>query len=256
MKKIILALSLLFPAALLADTVSEVGAYSNFIWRGTTFTENKPAIQGEIDHETEQGFFLGGFFSNAEFSDEAMSKHATVSQEMDAMIGKRWYGKNWEAQLMYGKFFFPNAGVFDTDEFNFTFKYESLFLELSYMDDYFGYQGVYQYVRVGYEWIYKESIEGAIFVGYNAFKKPKGNLKSRCLDDACSEEAFTTTGAGNPDYIDIYFVNRKTFDNKMAAEIAFNWTNRHEYLADGGIITKQKAKDFALIVAYIIPFPL
>lgn len=255
MNKLLLLLLMISTSAV-ADTVAEVGAYSNFIWRGTTFTENKPAIQGEIDHELSSGFFVGGFISNAEFSDEAMGKNAHVSSETDIMIGKRWHGKDWDAQLMYGQFRFPNAGVFDTDELNFIVDYKNILLELSYMDDYFGYKGIYKYIRLGYEWIYKESVEGAIFVGYNAFEKGKGGLKSRCLDSQCTDIAYTTSGAGNPDYVDVYFVNRKTFENQSAAELSVNWTNRKEYNADDGEITKEKARDFAVVVAYIIPFAI
>jgi uncharacterized protein (TIGR02001 family) len=236
-----------------AEISAEIGAYSNFVWRGTTFTENRPAIQGSIDFEESHGLFAGAFVSNAEFSDEAMGKNSSVTQEVDLMIGKRWYGKDWELQIMYGKFLFPNADVFNTSEFNIFYEQKNIFIELSHMDDYFGYQSTYQYLRLGYKWKFKESLDSSISVGYNAFSRPKGNLKSRCLDESCSESAFTTTGAGNPDYIDIYFVNRKTLENEIAVEFAINWTNRYEYLTEETAISKEKARDFALIVAMIIP---
>lgn len=240
--------------ALLVD--AEVSLYSNFIWRGTTFTENKPALQGTIEAEAKNGLFIEGFVSNAEFSDEAMGENAKVTQETDIILGKRWRGDLWEAQLSYNRFFFPKAGVFDTDEFNFQFQYRSFFLELSYMDDYFGYQGTYKYVRLGHGWIYAKSIYGAIFAGYNSFNKPQGNVKERCMDSTCTEKSYTTTGAGNPDYIDVYWVNKKTFDNDVSIELDVNWTNRYEYKADADGVTKSDAKDFTILTAVIFPFSL
>lgn len=242
-------LILLFPLLAFSSIDAEVGAYSNFIWRGTTFTENKPAIQGELDGEIWKGFYANTFFSNAEFSDEALHEDATVTSEIDVTLGKRWNGKKWEVQAYYSRFSFPGAGVFDTDEWNIQGKYHAISLELSLMDDYFGYHSRYSYVRVGYEWVYKDSVDGAIFVGYNAFDRPKGNIRTR--------DGFETLdGAGNPDYIDVYFVNRKTFDNQWAAELAFNFTNREEYSVDSGVVSKERAKDFAVITAFIVPFSL
>jgi uncharacterized protein (TIGR02001 family) len=257
MKKI-LYLAMILPCLAEASVSvdAEFSMFSNFIWRGTTFTENKPAVQGVLEAQEDHGFYVGTFISNAEFSDEGFSAEGKVTQETDVTIGKRWTGANWETQISYNRFYFPGAGVFDTDELNFMAKYKRVLIELSYMDDYFGYKGVYKYARVGYEWIYKASVEGAIFVGYNGFNKTKGGIKSRCLDTICSDSAYTTSGAGNTDYIDVYQVNRKTIKNGTSFELAFNWTNRKEYTADSSGISLDRAKDFAIIGAVIIPVSL
>lgn len=244
---------LLFPILSIAQIDAEVGAYSDFIWRGTTFTENRPAIQAELDYEFYQGFYVAGFLSNAEFNDEGLHEHAQVTSEIDYTVGKRWNGKEWELQFYYSYFSFPGAGVFDTDEWNLQANYHGLSLELSLMDDYFGYHSRYTYVRIGHEWTYKPSLDGALFVGYNAFDRAKGRIRSR-TDGVNTFE--TMDGAGNPDYIDVYFVSRKTFENQMAAELGLSWTNRYEYSADDGEISKDKAKDFAVVVAWIVPFTL
>lgn len=254
----------LFCLCLFATTVAsasvtlegEFAAYSNYLWRGTTFTENKPAIQGILDAEGELGFYLGLFISNAEFSDEGMSGESEVTQETDLTLGKRWEGKEWDSQLSYNKFYFPGAGVFDSDEFNLLFNFKNFHLELSYMGDYFGYQTVYRYIRLGYNWEYRPTIGGGLFVGYNDFSNPKGGLKSRCLDKACTEEAFTATGAGNPNYIDLYFENKKTFENGISVELSLNWTNRNEYQADAGGIHLEDAKDFTILTGLVFPFSL
>lgn len=241
----------LFPVIALANIEGEFGAYSNFIWRGTTFTENKPAIQGELDAEEEHGFYLAGFTSNAEFNDPGQGPDFNVTQEVDYTAGKRWNGENWEAQFYYSVFTFPGAAAYDTDEWNLQTKYKGTTLELSLMDDYFGYHSVYYYVRIGQEWLYKEKLQGAFFVGYNMFTRPRG---SYYLSGSGND---SLNGAGNPDYFDVFFVNRKTFENDMAVEFAVNWTNRKEYSVDStGEVTKDDAKDFATIVSFIVPFTL
>lgn len=242
-------LILLFPLLAYSSIDAEVGAYSDFIWRGTTFTENRPAIQGELDAEIYKGFYLAGFFSNAEFSDEAMHEDAKVTSEVDVTAGKRWSGEKWELQAYYSRFTFPGAGVFDTDEWNLQGKWHGISLELSLMDDYFGYHSRYIYARIGQEWVYKPGLDGAIFVGHNSFDRTKGNIRTRAGFE-------TLDGSGSPDYLDVYFLNRRTFENQTAVEFAVNWTNRKEFTVEAGEISLDNAKDFVIVVAYILPFTL
>ena len=232
----------------------EFATYSDYLWRGTTFTENKPAVQGTIEAQEQHGFYLGIFVSNAEFSDEAMSDESQVTQETDLILGKRWEGENWNTQLSFNRFYFLNAGVFDSDEYNFQVNFNKVHLELSYMPEYFGYNSVYRYIRLGYEWEYKPSVEGGIFIGYNDFSNPKGSLKSKCLDISCTESAYTASGAGNPNYIDIYFETRKTFENGLVFEMALNWTNRKEYSADEDGLHLEDAKDNTILAGLSFPF--
>ncbi len=242
-------LILLFPLLAFSSIDGEVGAYTNFIWRGTTFSENKPAIQGELDGDVYKGFYLASFFSNAEFSDEALHEDAKVTSEIDLTAGKRWSGEKWEIQAYYSHFSFPGAGVFDTDEWNIQGKWHGSLLEVSLMDDYFGYHSRYLYLRIGQEWIYKPGLDGALFLGLNSFDRTKGNIRTRAGFE-------TLDGSGSPDYLDIYFLNRKTFKNQTAVEFAVNWTNRKEYTVDTGEVSLDNAKDFAVIVACILPFTL
>lgn len=232
-----------------AHVETEISTYSNYIWRGTTFSENRPVIQLTADSETKSGYFISGFVSNAEFSDEAMGKNSQVSQEVDFGVGKRWKFARSEIQLSYNRFLFPGANVFESDEINLYLSTSRLILELSYMDDYFGYEGAYKYIRLGHEWNYTKSLGGTIFIGYNSFDNPKGKIKTR-------GDAETTTGAGNPDYIDIYLTNRKTLNNDLTIELALNWTDRYEYIVQDGVINKEKANDFALILGLSYPFSL
>jgi uncharacterized protein (TIGR02001 family) len=247
---------LLLSTPLLAIVEGEFSAYSNYIWRGTTFSENKPALQALIDAQESHGFFIGTFVSNAEFSDEAMGSDSQVTQEVDVSLGKRWLAKNWEIQLSYNQFTFPGADVFNSDEFNLFINYRRFILELSYMDDYFGYQSSYRYIRLGHEWLYTKTLGATFFIGYNSFGSPKGGIKTRCLDSGCTEIAETTTGAGNPNYFDLLLSHRKTLESEVILELAINWTNRYEYSVESGEVSKDHAKDFAVIAGMVVPFAL
>ena len=240
---------LLFPVLAFSSVNGNVGFYSDFIWRGTTFSEHRPAAQAVVDGDLGNDFFLSGFFSNAEFSDPGMHEHSEVSSEMDLTLSKTWKKNSWEVQAYYSRFFFPNAGVFDSDEWNLQVKYEGYLLELSLMDDYFGYHSRYTYVKVAKEWEYWKSFEGALSVGYNAFERPKGSIRTR-------EEFETLDGAGNTDYFDLFFTNRKKLPNKNILELSLNWTNRQEYSVDQGMISKNDGKDFVIVVSYVLPFSL
>lgn len=250
-----LFLFLLLPIlSVAAGTEAQVGLYSNFIWRGVTFSENRPAIQANLDAEGPYAFYLATFISNAEFKDEYLEEE--VTQEIDLIAGKRWFFKDLEVQLYYSRFTFPNASTIDSDEFNFQLKLNQYYLELSYMPEYFGYQSHYKYARVGLEHLIQKDLDVTLLVGYSDFETSKGVLLQRCFNPTCTTgSADTTAGSGSSDYFDVYLVGRKTF-RKLRAEIGLNWTNRFEYTAEAGEVTKDRAEDFATVVAVVMPFEL
>ncbi|EXJ17224.1 TorF family putative porin [Imhoffiella purpurea] len=48
---------------------ANIGAVSNYIWRGQTQTDDQPAIQGGIDYAHSSGFSAGTWVSNVDFED-------------------------------------------------------------------------------------------------------------------------------------------------------------------------------------------
>lgn len=50
-----------------AEVSMNIGATSNYVWRGVTQTDNEAAIQGGIDFSHESGFYLGAWASNVNF---------------------------------------------------------------------------------------------------------------------------------------------------------------------------------------------
>jgi len=90
MKNTLLSLPLisLFTATSLLSTQASaveglsanVGATSNYLWRGVSQTDDAAAISGGIDYANESGFYAGTWASNIDFGDDA-------SAELDFYLG-------------------------------------------------------------------------------------------------------------------------------------------------------------------------
>jgi hypothetical protein len=61
---------------------ANIGAVSNYIWRGVTQTGDQPAVQGGLDVAHESGFYAGTWLSNVDF-DEGSSEDVTGTVAYD-----------------------------------------------------------------------------------------------------------------------------------------------------------------------------
>ncbi|MGB5832339.1 MAG: TorF family putative porin [Thiohalocapsa sp.] len=61
---------------------ANIGAVSNYIWRGVTQTGDQAAIQGGLDVAHESGFYAGTWISNVDF-DEGASEDVVISPALD-----------------------------------------------------------------------------------------------------------------------------------------------------------------------------
>jgi uncharacterized protein (TIGR02001 family) len=241
-----------FLSQAMAQISGEAVLTSNFLWRGTTFSENRPAIQGTLEYDLPYEHGLGIFVSNAEFTDEAMGSNTSVTHEVDVFFHKVVTFKNWSIDFNYSYFTFGEAHFYNTDEWNLKFFVYKWMLELSYMDDFFGYQSTYKYIRAGREIAISKNEALSFFWGYNSFSNRKGKGVSRCLDQSCVESAYSTNGAGNTDYNDWYVSYQRSLDDQTVIELGYNFTDRFEYEYDGAEVTKSDAKDnvFLMTLTY------
>src|SRR5690606_38399513 len=67
--------------AVQAELSANIGATSNYVWRGVTQTDDSAAIQGGIDYSHESGFYLGTWASNVEFSDHELDLYGGYAGE-------------------------------------------------------------------------------------------------------------------------------------------------------------------------------
>jgi uncharacterized protein (TIGR02001 family) len=236
MKKIVFVMALIitilflaFPFVAFSQTSGQAGIQSNYLWRGTTFSNNQPVVQVEAESEVTHGFYLGTFASNAAFNDPSRD---TMTQEVDAIVGKKFTGKDFELNLSHTHLFFPGAGVYDADETAAQLKVKQTIFRASQMHDFFGYNSIYRYYRVGQEFTCKKDLSSGIYLGYNSFNKQKN--------------------VGNTDYLDLSVVTKKTLEDGSAISLTLNGTNRKLYTDNG----KESAKDFMAVIGYTIPFNL
>lgn len=74
MKQKLLSLSALASLMMIAPmsqatVTGNIGATSNYLWRGVTQTADSTAVQGGVDYSHESGFYLGTWGSNVDFGD-------------------------------------------------------------------------------------------------------------------------------------------------------------------------------------------
>lgn len=60
---------------------ANIGAVSNYLWRGVSQTDDGPAIQGGIDFSHESGFYAGTWASNVDFGEDE------ANYELDLYMG-------------------------------------------------------------------------------------------------------------------------------------------------------------------------
>lgn len=86
--------------ALAVDGLSaNIGATSNYLWRGVSQTQDAAAISGGIDYSTNSGFYIGAWTSNIDFNDNAsyeldlyLGFSDQLSQDLSYDIGYIYYG--------------------------------------------------------------------------------------------------------------------------------------------------------------------
>lgn len=57
---------------------ANIGALSNYIWRGVTQTQDGAAVQGGLDFTHSSGFYIGTWASNVDFNDEGAPQEVVI----------------------------------------------------------------------------------------------------------------------------------------------------------------------------------
>ena len=118
----LVAVSITAPSAFAVEGLSaNVGATSNYLWRGVTQTDDAAAISGGIDYAHESGFYAGTWASNVDFGDDA-------SAELDFYLGFGGeLGQGFGYDVGYIYYAYPDSAQTDsTNEYDFGEIYGSL----------------------------------------------------------------------------------------------------------------------------------
>lgn len=105
---------------------ANIGAVSNYMWRGQSQTDNGPAIQGGLDYAHESGFSAGTWVSNVDFGDD-------TNYELDLYAG---FGGSinddlsYELNLIY--YAYPDGRDLDFSEIGASATYKWLTAGVAY----------------------------------------------------------------------------------------------------------------------------
>jgi uncharacterized protein (TIGR02001 family) len=104
----------LLSGSALAEVSANIGATSNYVWRGVTQTDDQAAISGGLDYAHDSGFYAGTWASNVDFDDD-------TNAEVDLYAGfaNEFSGVGYDVGVLY--YWYPGG-----DDINFTDLYGSL----------------------------------------------------------------------------------------------------------------------------------
>lgn len=93
------AVALLISNSIAANELSgNIGAVSNYLWRGVSQTDDSVAIQGGIDYSHDSGFYAGTWLSNVDFGDDTSFEldlyagySGSLSEEIDYDLSYLYY---------------------------------------------------------------------------------------------------------------------------------------------------------------------
>jgi uncharacterized protein (TIGR02001 family) len=144
----LLATTISAGTALGADTpehsfTGNEGLYSQYIFRGLTQTDKRPAVQAGLDYAHASGFYAGLWGSNVSWISD-FSPGVSASLELDTYLGyKTTFGEDWTLDAGYLRYNYPGnyhgATKADTDELYVAGSWKWITLKYSYsLGDTFG----------------------------------------------------------------------------------------------------------------------
>ena len=109
-------------------TSTNLALTTDYVFRGFTQTDEKPALQGGFDINHETGTYFKVWGSNVKFLEgEEVSPKDRASLEIDALLGyQRPLNENMTYGLQIARYMYPGAGSslnYDMTEFNINLKY-------------------------------------------------------------------------------------------------------------------------------------
>jgi len=91
---------------------ANISVVSNYIWRGLTQTDNRPAIQGGIDYTHESGLYLGNWNSNITWvADEGYANNSHFEMNFYAGLKKEWLGSGFASDIGFIQYYYPSSGT-------------------------------------------------------------------------------------------------------------------------------------------------
>ncbi|MDJ0740815.1 MAG: TorF family putative porin [Gammaproteobacteria bacterium] len=87
----------------LAEFSANIGATSNYLWRGVSQTDDGAAISGGLDYAHDAGFYVGTWASNVDFGDDT-----TAEVDFYGGFSNEVGGVGYDVGLIY--YYYPGCG--------------------------------------------------------------------------------------------------------------------------------------------------
>ena len=128
LRLVLISALIILPTTSYAQWSANIGATSNYLWRGVSQTQDSTAVQGGIDYQHQSGFYLGSWASNVDFNDD-------TSYELDFYAG---YSGQITQQISYDFSYlyygYPDADAnIDFGELKAALEWDWLWLQYSYV---------------------------------------------------------------------------------------------------------------------------
>ncbi len=193
-----------------ADLTANIGATSDYVWRGTTQTENGAAISGGIDYSHSSGFYVGTWTSNVSFPSSSTvdgtckptpNCTATVTvpssikaQEVDLYGGFSKTFKGAGIDLGVIKYFYPQSTGLNWTEFSVGLSYGPFSAAGHFTGDVFGTRTNAQYYEVAVS--YPLPVGKGLTVGMHIGRYNFDNPAAAAFDSYTDFNASLTKSVG------------------------------------------------------------
>ena len=163
-----------------AEFSGNITLTSDYIFRGFTQTDQKPAVQGGFDYSHEgTGFYAGIWASNVDFVDD-------VSIEIDYYLGVtgETASVGWDVGVLYYDYPSDDEQDFDYVEYKVAMSYEFLTAEYYYSPDFFGKPSdEAHYFSIGADFDLPLDMAIAVHWGHQMIEDANGNNDDESYND-------------------------------------------------------------------------
>jgi uncharacterized protein (TIGR02001 family) len=166
----------LFSGDLPGTFEGSVGVTTDYIFRGISQTQEKPAVQTGLTWSHDSGVYLGFWGSNVDYKDNDES-----TSEMDAFIGYAQSIGNFSYDLGYISYFYPGTERNKSYDFQevilglgYDFNLLSLGTTVAWSPDYWGGSGESFYTAIDASVPLKYNITLDSGIGYQTMHTPSG----------------------------------------------------------------------------------
>ena len=95
-----------------SPVTANVTVVNNYIYRGLTQTNYKPAIQGGFDYAHESGLYIGNWNSSISWvSDQGYAKSAPVEMDLYGGFKKEFIGEGFASDFGFLQYYYPTSAL-------------------------------------------------------------------------------------------------------------------------------------------------